>query len=40
MKHGGIPSEEDYGPYIGQDGMCHLNQTEPAFQIKGFVNGG
>lgn len=38
MKHGGIPSEEDYGPYLGQDGYCHLDKVKPVAAIKGFVN--
>jgi len=38
MKHGGIPTEDSYGPYLGQDGYCHLNQSSMGFNIKGFVN--
>ena len=38
MKHGGIPTEESYGPYLGQDGYCHVNQSEVGLKIKGWVN--
>lgn len=38
LKHGGIPSEDSYGPYLGQDGYCHLDQTDMAFQIDHYVN--
>ncbi len=38
MKHGGIPSEDDYGPYLGNDAYCHVEETKPAFQISGYVN--
>lgn len=38
MKHGGIPSEEEYGPYLGQDGYCHIANTTMHAKITGFVN--
>lgn len=38
MKHGGIPTEESYGPYLGQDGYCHFNQSTIGLKIKGWVN--
>jgi hypothetical protein len=38
MKHGGIPTEESYGPYMGQDGYCHLNESTIGLKIKNFVN--
>ena len=38
MKHGGIPTEESYGPYLGQDGYCHLDQATMGLKIKGWVN--
>ena len=38
MKHGGIPTEESYGPYLGQDGFCHLEQASMGLKIKGWVN--
>ncbi|XP_046739827.1 digestive cysteine proteinase 1 [Diprion similis] len=38
MKHGGIPTEEDYGGYIGQDGYCHVNNVTLTAKMTGFVN--
>jgi len=38
MKHGGIPTEDSYGPYLGQDSYCHLNQSTVGLKIKGWVN--
>jgi hypothetical protein len=38
MKHGGIPTEDSYGPYMGQDGYCHLNESTIGLKIKNFVN--
>ena len=38
MKHGGIPTEDSYGPYLGQDGYCHLNDSSVGLKIKGWVN--
>ena len=40
MKHGGIPTEDSYGPYLGNDGFCHMNASniEIGLQIKGYVN--
>eukprot|EP00095_Tigriopus_kingsejongensis_P006643 maker-scaffold363_size195477-snap-gene-0.46 protein:Tk06643 transcript:maker-scaffold363_size195477-snap-gene-0.46-mRNA-1 annotation:"counting factor associated protein d-like" len=39
MAHGGIPSEEDYGPYLGNDGYCHYkDMTQKYLPITGFVN--
>ena len=38
VKHGGIPTEDSYGPYMGQDGYCHLNESTVGLKIKGFVN--
>ena len=38
MDHGGIPTDDAYGPYMGQDSFCHMNDVEKAFQIKGFMN--
>uniref|UniRef100_A0A8B9QIC4 Peptidase C1A papain C-terminal domain-containing protein n=1 Tax=Apteryx owenii TaxID=8824 RepID=A0A8B9QIC4_APTOW len=37
-KHGGIASTESYGPYLGQNGYCHYNQSEPAAQLASYVN--
>ncbi|KAI4482319.1 hypothetical protein M0804_008870 [Polistes exclamans] len=38
MKHGGIPSEDEYGGYMGQDGFCHINNVTMAAKISGYVN--
>jgi len=38
MKHGGIPTEESYGPYLGADGYCHIDNATLAATIKGYVN--
>lgn len=38
IKHGGIPSEFSYGPYLGQDGYCHFNASDVAAKIDGYVN--
>lgn len=38
MKHGGLPTEDDYGGYLGQDGYCHINNVTLAAKITGYVN--
>ncbi|XP_018569133.1 digestive cysteine proteinase 1 [Anoplophora glabripennis] len=38
LKHGGIPTEEDYGPYLGQDGYCHAEKVSKVAKITGWVN--
>lgn len=38
MKHGGIPSDETYGPYLGADGYCHIDNATLVAPIKGYVN--
>ncbi|XP_074042296.1 digestive cysteine proteinase 1 [Leptinotarsa decemlineata] len=38
LKHGGIPTEEDYGPYLGQDGYCHADKVSKVAKITGWVN--
>ncbi|CAH2009943.1 unnamed protein product [Acanthoscelides obtectus] len=37
-KHGGVPTEEAYGPYLGQDGYCHADKVPKVAPIKGWVN--
>ncbi|XP_033231685.1 digestive cysteine proteinase 1 [Belonocnema kinseyi] len=37
IKHG-LPTEEDYGGYLGQDGYCHINNVTAAAKMSGFVN--
>jgi len=38
MKHGGIPSEDQYGPYLGIDAFCHIQNISMAAKITGYVN--
>lgn len=38
IKHGGIASEETYGPYLQADGYCHFNQETASVQLTGYVN--
>lgn len=38
MKHGGLPSTDDYGAYLGTDGYCHIENTTITAPITGFVN--
>lgn len=38
MKHGGLPTEDAYGPYYGQDGYCHIDNVTMSAPIKGYVN--
>ncbi|XP_012224399.2 digestive cysteine proteinase 1 [Linepithema humile] len=39
MKHGGLPTEDDYGGYLGQDGYCHINNNLTlTAKITGYVN--
>ncbi|XP_056645189.1 digestive cysteine proteinase 1 [Diorhabda sublineata] len=38
LKHGGLPTEEDYGPYLGQDGYCHATSLPKVAKITGWVN--
>ncbi|XP_050293350.1 digestive cysteine proteinase 1 [Anthonomus grandis grandis] len=37
-KHGGIPTEEDYGPYLGQDGYCHADKVPKVAKLNHWVN--
>lgn len=39
-KRGGIPTEESYGGYKGQDGFCHVNDANVSrvAPISGWVN--
>ncbi|XP_018328843.1 digestive cysteine proteinase 1 [Agrilus planipennis] len=38
LKHGGVPTEEEYGPYLGQDGYCHVQNVSLIAPITGYVN--
>jgi hypothetical protein len=35
MKHGGVPSEDVYGPYLGVDGYCHIENVTMAAKVTG-----
>ncbi|KAK2518717.1 hypothetical protein Q9233_012521, partial [Columba guinea] len=37
-KHGGIATTESYGPYLGQNGYCHCNQSELVAQLAGYAS--
>ncbi|KAJ0171348.1 hypothetical protein K1T71_012898 [Dendrolimus kikuchii] len=37
MKHG-LPTEEDYGGYLGQDGYCHIDNVTAVTSMTGWVN--
>nr|XP_033810640.1 digestive cysteine proteinase 2-like [Geotrypetes seraphini] len=38
MKHGGISTAESYGPYMGQNGYCHYNQSEVTAKVSAYIN--
>jgi C1A family cysteine protease len=38
LKHGGIPTEADYGSYLGQDGYCHADKVPKVAKITGYIN--
>ena len=38
MKHGGIASEDAYGPYLQEDSFCHHDNTTKGARILGYVN--
>lgn len=38
MKHGGLPLEDEYGGYLGQDAYCHVNDVTTTGNITGYVN--
>ncbi|XP_007892928.1 digestive cysteine proteinase 1 [Callorhinchus milii] len=38
MKHGGISTAESYGPYMGQNGYCHYNQSTLTAKLKSYTN--
>ncbi|KAI5634142.1 papain family cysteine protease domain-containing protein [Phthorimaea operculella] len=37
MKHG-LPTEDEYGGYLGQDGYCHIDNVTLVTSMKGWVN--
>lgn len=38
MKHGGLPLEDSYGPYLQVDSFCHHDSVPKGAKILGFVN--
>nr|XP_054772774.1 crustapain-like [Lytechinus pictus] len=38
MKNGGIPLEETYGHYLGQNGRCHYDKSMAKASIKKYFN--
>lgn len=38
MKHGGIPLDDSYGPYLGADGYCHADNATKLAAIDSYVN--
>merc|ERR1712165_198373 len=38
LAHGGIPTEDSYGPCLGQDGYCRADKATVGLKIKGWVN--
>lgn len=38
MKVGGVPTEDAYGGYLGQDGYCHVDKVPLVAPITGWVN--
>lgn len=38
LKHGGLPTEDEYGSYLGQDGYCHVDNVTLTAKITGYVN--
>lgn len=38
LKMGGVPTEEEYGGYLGQDGYCHVQNVSLTAKINGWVN--
>ncbi|CAH1773564.1 unnamed protein product [Owenia fusiformis] len=38
MKNGGLATEDDYGPYMGQDGMCRSRNVTSTVKVTNYVN--
>ena len=34
MKHGGIPTEDSYGNYLGIDGFCHVDDPSTVMGLQ------
>ena len=40
MKHGGIPTADSYGGYLGADGFCHMSDPDVIIGMQIEVNYG
>ncbi|XP_071483800.1 digestive cysteine proteinase 2-like [Diadema antillarum] len=38
MENGGLETEETYGPYLGQNGMCHFNKSQEYAVVKNYTS--
>lgn len=38
MKHGGISTAEDYGSYMGMNGLCHYNKSSMVASVSSYTN--
>jgi len=38
IKHGGIATEDSYGPYLGEDGYCNFKKSTIGAKMSGYVN--
>ncbi|XP_072943822.1 counting factor associated protein D-like isoform X2 [Epargyreus clarus] len=38
MMQYGLPTEEEYGPYAHEDGLCHIKNMTMTYPILGFTN--
>ena len=38
MKHGGIPTADSYGGYLGADGFCHMSDPDVIIGMQIEVN--
>ncbi|XP_032513806.2 pro-cathepsin H-like [Danaus plexippus] len=38
MLNYGMPTEEEYGPYVNKDGFCRIHNMTQTYKIKGFTN--
>ncbi|GAB6020866.1 hypothetical protein CHUAL_003516 [Chamberlinius hualienensis] len=38
LKNDGVPLDDSYGPYLGEDGYCHAAESDKIAKITGYVN--
>eukprot|EP00062_Callorhinchus_milii_P009980 gi/632954830/ref/XP_007893169.1/ PREDICTED: digestive cysteine proteinase 1-like [Callorhinchus milii] len=38
MKHGGVATAESYGPYLGENGFCHYNDSTMTAKVKYYTS--